>query len=36
MRHPQLDYASETATALMVYMAKFANGGEIDAPALKR
>ena len=35
MRHPQLDYASETATALMVYMAKFANGGEVNAPALK-
>jgi len=36
MRHPQLDYASDTATALMVFMAKFANGGEVDAPALKR
>jgi sulfur-oxidizing protein SoxA len=36
MRHPQLDYASETATALMVFMAKYANGGEVDAPALKR
>jgi sulfur-oxidizing protein SoxA len=36
MRHPQLDYASETATALMVFMAKFANGGEVNAPALKR
>ncbi|CAG0948165.1 sulfur-oxidizing protein SoxA [Burkholderiales bacterium] len=36
MRHPQLDFASDTATALMVYMAKFANGGEVHAPALKR
>ncbi len=36
MRHPQLDYASDTATALMVFMAKFANGGEMNAPALKR
>ncbi len=36
MRHPQLDYASDTATALMVFMAKYANGGEIDAPAMKR
>ena len=36
MRHPELDFASDTATALMVYMAKFANGGEMDAPAMKR
>jgi len=36
MRHPQLDYTSDTATALMVFMAKFANGGEVNAPALKR
>ena len=36
MRHPQLDYASDTATALMVFMVKFANGGEVNAPALKR
>ena len=36
MRHPQLDYASDTATALMVFMAKYANGGEVNAPALKR
>jgi len=36
MRHPQLDYASDTATALMVFLAKFANGGEVNAPALKR
>jgi sulfur-oxidizing protein SoxA len=36
MRHPQLDFTSETATALMVYMAKFANGGTVNAPALKR
>lgn len=36
MRHPELDYASDTATALMVFMAKFANGGVMNAPALKR
>ena len=36
MRHPELAYASDTATALMLYMAKHANGGEIQAPALKR
>jgi len=36
MRHPQLDYASDTATALMVYMARFANGGVMDAPSMKR
>lgn len=36
MRHPQLDYTSETATALMVYMAQFANGGEMTAPSFKR
>ena len=36
MRHPQLDYVSDTATALMVFMAKYANGGEVNAPALKR
>ena len=36
MRHPQLDYTSDTAISLMVFMAKFANGGEINAPALKR
>ncbi len=36
MRHPQLDYASDTATALMVFLAKYANGGEVNAPALKR
>lgn len=36
MRHPQLDYASDTATALSVFLAKYANGGEIQAPALKR
>jgi sulfur-oxidizing protein SoxA len=36
MRHPQLDFTSDTATALMVFMAKFANGGDVNAPALKR
>lgn len=36
MRHPELEFGSETATAIMVYMASFANGGEMDAPAMKR
>jgi len=36
MRHPQMDYVSEASIALTVYMAKFANGGEINAPGLKR
>jgi sulfur-oxidizing protein SoxA len=36
MRHPQLDYTSDAAIALMVFMAKYANGGEINAPSLKR
>jgi len=36
MRHPQLDYASEASIALEVFMAKYANGGEIQAPGLKR
>ena len=36
MRHPQMDYASEASIALEVFMAKYANGGEIRAPGLKR
>lgn len=36
MRHPQLDYLSEASIDLMVYMAKYANGGTINAPGLKR
>lgn len=36
MRHPQLDYTSEAAIDLMVFMASYANGGTIDAPGLKR
>jgi sulfur-oxidizing protein SoxA len=36
MRHPQLDYTSDAAIALTVFMAKYANGGEINAPSLKR
>jgi len=36
MRHPQMDYVSEASIALEVYMAKFARGGEIQAPGLKR
>jgi sulfur-oxidizing protein SoxA len=36
MRHPQMDYTSEASIALMVYMAKYANGGTLSAPGLKR
>jgi sulfur-oxidizing protein SoxA len=36
MRHPQLDYISDASIALEVFMAKYANGGVIDAPGLKR
>jgi sulfur-oxidizing protein SoxA len=36
MRHPQMDYTSEASIALEVFMAKYASGGEIRAPALKR
>jgi sulfur-oxidizing protein SoxA len=36
MRHPQLDYVSDASIALMVFMAKYANGGTVDAPAMKR
>jgi len=36
MRHPQMDYISEASIALEVFMAKYANGGEIQAPGLKR
>jgi sulfur-oxidizing protein SoxA len=36
MRHPQLDYTSEASIALEVFMAKYAKGGEIQAPGLKR
>jgi sulfur-oxidizing protein SoxA len=36
MRHPQMDYASEASIALEVFMAKYASGGEIVAPGLKR
>jgi len=36
MRHPQMDYASEASIALEVFMAKYASGGEIQAPGLKR
>jgi hypothetical protein len=36
MRHPQLDYLSDAAIALTVFMANYANGGEIHAPGLKR
>ncbi|MGB5081101.1 MAG: sulfur oxidation c-type cytochrome SoxA [Burkholderiales bacterium] len=36
MRHPQIDYLSDAAIALTVFMANYANGGEIHAPGLKR
>lgn len=36
MRHPQLDYVSDASIALEVFMAKYADGGEIQAPGLKR
>jgi len=36
MRHPQLDYLSDASIALMVFMARYANGGTINAPGLKR
>jgi len=36
MRHPPVEYASEAITALEVFMAKFANGGEMKAPTVKR
>jgi hypothetical protein len=31
-----MDYTSEASIALMVYMAKYANGGTLSAPGLKR
>lgn len=36
MRHPQADYTSNAVIALMVFMARYANGGAVEAPALKR
>ncbi len=36
MRHPQLDYGSDASIALMAFMARYANGGTVNAPALKR
>jgi sulfur-oxidizing protein SoxA len=36
MRHPQMDYTSDASIALMMFMAKYANGGTVHAPALKR
>ena len=36
MRHPQMDYVSEASIALEVFMAKYAKGGEVQAPGLKR
>jgi sulfur-oxidizing protein SoxA len=36
MRHPQLDYVSDASIDLQVFMAKYADGGVIEAPGLKR
>ncbi len=36
MRHPQLDYGADASIALMSFMARYANGGTVDAPSLKR
>jgi len=36
MRHPPVGYTSEAITALQVFMAKYAGGGEIKAPTTKR
>jgi sulfur-oxidizing protein SoxA len=36
MRLPAPDYASDGLTALMVYMMKIAEGGEIQVPSIKR
>lgn len=36
MRHPQLDYVSEASIDLQVFMAKYASGGTVEAPGLKR
>ena len=35
-RHPQLRYGSEASVALQVFMARYANGGVISAPGVKR
>lgn len=35
-RHPQLRYGSEASVALQVFMARYANGGVITAPGVKR
>jgi sulfur-oxidizing protein SoxA len=36
MRHPVPEYGSDGVTALTVYMAKMAEGGEINVPSIKR
>lgn len=36
MRLPDIDYASDAATALIMFMTKNANGGELNVPAIKR
>jgi sulfur-oxidizing protein SoxA len=36
MRHPQVEYTADAITALEMFMAKNANGGEVTAPTLKR
>jgi sulfur-oxidizing protein SoxA len=35
-RFPEVEYASDTITALTMFLAKNAQGGVYDAPALKR
>jgi sulfur-oxidizing protein SoxA len=36
MRMPEVDLGSEVPVALTMYLAKTAEGGEINAPGLKR
>jgi sulfur-oxidizing protein SoxA len=36
MRMPQIELASDASIALIAYLTKQAEGGEISAPALKR
>jgi len=36
MRHPELDYVSDASIDLQVFMAKYASGGVVQAPGLKR
>jgi len=36
MRFPELEFASDASIALITYLAKKAEGGTLDAPAIKR